>query len=107
MRRILIDQSREENADKRGGARQKITLEDWMNVTDSTRHEQMDLNAAIDRLSQLDDRQAGIIEMLLFAGRPKEEIAEILGLSTRTIEREIVSATAWLRRELAEGGYDA
>ncbi len=60
------------------------------------------VDEAIDKLAQLDPRQARIVELRFFAGLTVEEVAEALGLSKRTVENEWTIIRAWLRRELSE-----
>ena len=58
------------------------------------------LEDAIEKLQQLDPRQARIVEMRFFGGMTVPEVAEVLGLSTRTIENEWKMCRAWLRKRL-------
>jgi RNA polymerase sigma factor (sigma-70 family) len=58
------------------------------------------LDIALERLRELDPREASIVELRLFAGLTVPEIASALGVSIATVERDWVSARAWLRREL-------
>jgi RNA polymerase sigma factor (sigma-70 family) len=61
----------------------------------------VDLDVALSKLEGLDARQVRIVEMRVFAGLTVPEVAEALGVSTRTIEQEWTMVRAWLRRELA------
>ena len=58
--------------------------------------------AALTKLAELDPRQVEIIEMRFFGGLTVEEVAEVLGVSKRTVESDWTMARAWLRRELSE-----
>ena len=58
------------------------------------------LNSALERLAELDPRQAKILELRFFAGLTVREVAEALGVSKRTVEGDWAHARAWLRREL-------
>ena len=58
------------------------------------------LDAALTRLAELDAGQARIVELRFFAGLNVEEVAEVLGVSKRTVEGEWTHAKAWLRVEL-------
>jgi DNA-directed RNA polymerase specialized sigma24 family protein len=64
------------------------------------------LHEAMDRMRQLDERQTQVVEMRLFDGPGSEEIARVMGISTRTVERDWKMAQAWLRRELSKGNAD-
>lgn len=101
MRRILIDHARTRKRAKRGG-------KDWRRVAfDHTVAELALANAdliefrdALKRLSQLDPRQARVVELRLFAGLNMDEIATVLNVSKRTVEGDWTHAKAWLSAEL-------
>jgi RNA polymerase sigma factor (sigma-70 family) len=59
------------------------------------------LDQAIGRLAALDARQARIVELKFFGGLSVEEVAEVLGIATRTVDRDWKIARTWLRRELS------
>jgi RNA polymerase sigma factor (TIGR02999 family) len=104
MRQILIDHARRKKTQKRGGHFDRITLSA---VPTPAREEGVDLmavEAALEKLSALDARQAEIVELRFLAGLEVKETAHVLGVSTRTVEREWFAAKAWLRRELARHG---
>jgi RNA polymerase sigma factor (sigma-70 family) len=61
------------------------------------------LECALEKLSKLDPRQAQIVELRFFGGLPLDKVAEALGMSKRSVEREWTMIRAWLRRELSEG----
>ena len=65
--------------------------------------ELLDVHRALERLATLDQRQARIVEMRFFAGMTVAEVAQVLELSTRTVEAQWTHAKAWLRREIEEG----
>ena len=58
------------------------------------------LDAALERLARFDARAAEVVELRFFGRRSHDEIAELLRVSKRTVEREWTAARAWLRREL-------
>ena len=68
---------------------------------DLDREQLLSLNAAIDRLSELDARQARIVELRFFGGMTVDEIADVLEVSKRTVGGDWAHARAWLKRELA------
>ena len=101
MRQVLIDHARRKKTQKRGGQFDRITLS---MVSTPVREEAVDLiaiEAALEKLSALDARQAEIVELRFLAGLDVKETAHVLGVSTRTVEREWFAAKVWLRRELA------
>ncbi len=100
MRQILVDYARRKNAAKRGNPNDRITLTSRdigyeMKVT-----EILSLNDALETLGQLNYRLLKIVEYRFFGGMKEEEIAEVLGISTRTVERDWVKARMFLHREL-------
>lgn len=101
MRQILIDHARRRRRDKRGGQWHRITLDD--NLASPPDHEVdlLDLETALQKLSRLDPRQASIVELRFFGQLTVAEVADVLGISKRTIEKEWTVIRAWLRRELS------
>jgi RNA polymerase sigma factor (TIGR02999 family) len=100
MRHILVDYARSRNAAKRGPHMVKVTLEDAAAVTDRS-EEILVLDEVLNRLASQDPRQARIVELRFFAGVMEEEIAQLLGISARTVTREWNFARAWLKRALS------
>jgi RNA polymerase sigma-70 factor, ECF subfamily len=105
MRRILVDHARRRRARKRGDGVRPLALHDGDAVpAASNEREPIDvlvLNDALERLAELDERQARIVELRYFAGLNIEDTAEALHISPATVKREWAVARAWLRRELA------
>ena len=61
------------------------------------------LDDALKNLAEMDPRKARIVEMKFFGGLTNEEIAEVLRVTTRTVEREWRKAKAWLHRAISKG----
>lgn len=101
MRRILIDMSRAERAEKRGGRPVQVDLEEWMQITDDAPELQMDLQNGLDGLAALDARAAQVMEMVIYGGRSATEVADLLHMNRRTVERDIASARLFLKRYLS------
>lgn len=108
MRRILTDHARRRDAQKRGGGAVHVALEDLEGsgdapavLPDPLGVSARDLDAALDRLARLDERQARVVELRFFTGLSIEEAAEVLGVSSATVKRDWTLARAWLHRELA------
>jgi RNA polymerase sigma factor (TIGR02999 family) len=101
MRRILVEHARARRANKRGGGISIILLDEAMVPSSGRAPEIIALDDALNRLAQLDERQAKIIEMRFFAGMTEEETGDVLGISVRTVKRDWRVAKAWLFRELA------
>jgi len=100
MRRILVDHARAKLAKKRGSSQQKISLDGALIFSPAQSEDLLALNEALDRLSQLDPRQGRIVELKFFGGLIDEEVADVLGVSLRTVKRDWQMAKAWLFREL-------
>ena len=101
MRHILVDYARQANAQKRGGERQKVSLDDFLASTGEHSLHVLAVNEALQKLEKLDPRQCRVVELRFFAGLSLEETAAVLQLSSRTVKREWRSAKAWLYSELA------
>jgi RNA polymerase sigma factor (TIGR02999 family) len=101
MRRILVDHARRKKRDKRGGRQMRIELTDSPPTDAAYDEEILAVHEAIDKLTQLDPRQAQIVQLRFFGGMKMEEIATELGVSKRTVEGECTMVRAWLKRELA------
>lgn len=100
MRRILVDAARRKNSQKRGGERIQVTLDDRLNISDEKEADLVALDEALELLAELDPRQSRIVELRYFGGLTEEQIAETLGISSRTVRRDWNLARAWLFREL-------
>ena len=101
MRRILIDYAVARNAQKRGGAAVRMTLDSGIDASaDAQSDDLLALDEALRRLSVLNERQSRIVECRFFAGMSVEETATALDLSPATVKRDWVAARAWLNREL-------
>jgi len=101
MRRILVDHARRKLADKRGSDPLRVTLSpDITPSVDANGLDLLALDEALDRLADLDPRQAHVVELRFFAGLNVEEVAELLDVSARTIAGDWRLARAWLSRAL-------
>ena len=102
MRRILVDHARARKRIKRGGDLVRVVFDDDLKLTTSKDGDILALEEFLQELGQLDERQAKIVEMRFFGGMTVPEVAEVLGLSTRTIENEWRMCRAWLRKRIEE-----
>ena len=123
MRRILVDHARARLASKRGGGLAAVSLDEITNpeepedtggsarasyaepahIDGETDDDVTAIDAALTRLTALDERQAKIVEMRYFGGLTIEETAQALEISDATVKREWTLARAWLKRELSKG----
>jgi len=100
IRKILVDYARRRRADKRGGHRCQISLDEQALSPQSVDVDLIGLHDALSRLAERSERQARVIELRFFAGLTIEEAAEVLGVSTSTVKDDWTVARAWIRREL-------
>lgn len=100
MRRILINYARDRRAKKRGGDFVVTTYNEEL-IPDEMRADQLiDLDDALNRLQEVSERQATVVEYRFFGGLKHEEIAEVLGISKDSVRRDWRLARAWLSSEL-------
>jgi RNA polymerase sigma factor (TIGR02999 family) len=103
MRQVLIDHHRHRHAAKRGGGWHRHPLDavlDYFEIVQ--RLDFLALHEALDRLAELNPRQGLVVSFHSFLGLPMAEIAEALGVSIKTVERDWRLARAWLRDQLGE-----
>lgn len=104
MRRILIDFARRRQAAKRGGGRVHVPLDDAHSSLDAEAAELLALDEALQRLAQRNERMARIVECRFFGDLSVAETAEVVGVSSRTVEREWARARAYLQYGLSPDG---
>lgn len=103
MRDVLVDLARRRAALKRGGDRRRVTAGILQGLPAGEPPEDLlDLDAALDRLEAASPVSSRVVGLRFFAGLEMAEIADVLGLSQRTVEREWRFARAWLLSELRE-----
>ena len=98
MRQILIDFARAQDTDKRGHRRTHLGLSgiDDLHATGTSPVDLLDLDTALQELSQLDARQAQVVELRFFGGLENAEVAAVLGVSEPTVVRDWRVARTWL-----------
>jgi RNA polymerase sigma factor (TIGR02999 family) len=101
MRQVLVDHARRKLAARRGGEMPPmVELDDNLALTPQQSEEVLAIHEALEKLQELDSRQAQIVEMHYFAGNAVEEIASVLGIGERTVKRELQSARLFLKKRL-------
>ena len=103
MRRILVDHARARQAEKRGGSDANVTFDEALVLKPAQNPDVLALDEALMRLAERDPRQSRIVELRFFGGLTEEEIAEVLGISPRTVKRDWTVARAWLYKEISKG----
>jgi RNA polymerase sigma factor (TIGR02999 family) len=102
MRFVVVDHARRRSAAKRGGGAAPVTLDPELVGVAGQADLVLAVNQALEQLESWNERLARIVECRYFAGMSDEEIAEALGVSARTVQRDWLRAQAWLRRALGE-----
>jgi RNA polymerase sigma factor (TIGR02999 family) len=108
MRRILVDYARRHRALRRGGVRERVSIDDVDAASLSAAQrsdELLALDEALDRLEQIDARLSRVVECRYFAGLTEAETAEVLGVNARTVTRDWARARGWLYQELKGDGF--
>ena len=101
MRRILVEEARKRNADKRGADASHVAMDEALLAAPERGADVLALENALERLEALDERKARVVELRCFAGLSVPETAEVLGVSEETVFRDWRMAKLWLRRELS------
>jgi len=100
MRRALVRSAERRRAQKRGGDRERVPLEDHLVVGATPDVDLIALDEALDRLAAREARLGRVVEMRYFGGMSGSEIAEVLVVDERTVQRDWPLAKAYLLREM-------
>jgi RNA polymerase sigma factor (TIGR02999 family) len=107
MRRILVDHARRRNMDKRSGQWLRVSLTNHSARAGETRDDAIFdvllLDRLLERLTAFDTRKSRVVELRYFGGLTLEEIADVLAVTPRTVDREWRAARAWLHAQLTDG----
>ncbi len=104
MRRVLVDYARAHKAEVRGGGLQRVELEEGLAISAERTEEVLLLDDALGRLSEVNPRQARVVELRYFGGLSVEQIASVLGIAPRSVKRDWSVARIWLFKELRSDG---
>lgn len=102
MRQVLVDFARKRQAAKRGSAQAPVSLSDAHGALEVDLDQILALDDALEKLNAADPRLREVVELRFFAGLPAPTIAELLGVSSRTVERQWLKARLFLMRELGQ-----
>jgi RNA polymerase sigma factor (TIGR02999 family) len=103
MRHLIVDLAREHLAQRRGGDQERVTLDTQAAAAlpaAQPDEQVLAVHEALQRLAVLDAEAAEVVELRYFAGYTEAEIAELHGVSDRTVRRRWDRARAWLEVEL-------
>jgi RNA polymerase sigma factor (TIGR02999 family) len=101
MRRILVDAARAKGARKRGGRAVRVNFDETAVLATEPDRSMIALDEALTAFSEVAARQAKVVELRYFGGLSEQEIAEVMEISLRTVQRDWEFARVWLARELA------
>jgi RNA polymerase sigma factor (TIGR02999 family) len=102
MRRILVENARRRNSEKRGGRRGRQKLIESQIAAPETGHDLIALDEALDKLAGVDPSSAELVKLRYFAGLTVPQAAEVLSVSARKADSLWAYARAWLRREMGD-----
>jgi RNA polymerase sigma factor (TIGR02999 family) len=102
MRDILVEDARSKGRIRRGGAHQRVELDENAAVLEPPTEDILALHEALEELEKEDPLKAQIVNLRYFAGMKVDEVAQVLGISESTFHREWRFITAWLRRHMAD-----
>jgi RNA polymerase sigma factor (TIGR02999 family) len=100
MRRVLVDHARGRGRAKRGGAIQKLSLDESLAIPVGPDADIARLDDALNSLAAADARKAKTVELRFFGGFSVEETAKVLNVSVRTVMNDWQFAKVWLLREM-------
>ena len=101
MRSIIVDAARASRSQRRGGDAAHVTLDtEVAEAAVAGEEEILDVDAALARLADMDDRLMRVVEMRYFGGMTEAEIGEALGVTDRTVRRDWEKARLFLAAEL-------
>ena len=106
MRRILIDHARKHHYAKRGGGARRVALDEAALLSEERASDLVALDDALTSLAEMDPRKSQVVELRFFGGLNIEETAEVLNISSMTVQREWRWAKAYLHREIGKGSSD-
>lgn len=99
MRSILVDHARKRSRAKRGGDAIQVTLADIVSP-EASADEILVVDELLNKLAEVDERMARIVELKVFGGLTYDEIGALLELSSATIRADMRFGIAWLKREM-------
>jgi len=104
MRNVLVDHARANSCGKRGGGSRPVPLDEGLAVCPDRMEDLISVHDALEKLTEIDDRKARVVEMRFFGGMSVQETAEALGVSPETVTRDWRIARMWLLRHMSGSG---
>jgi len=103
MRRILVENARRKLRLRHGGGLERVDAGAFDLPIAQDDEKCLQVHEALDRLAEADPRKAEVVKLRVFAGLQVQEIAAVMGVSEKTVQRDWTFAKAWLSGELKEG----
>jgi RNA polymerase sigma-70 factor, ECF subfamily len=104
MREVLVEHARRRAAERRGGGRRRVPLDRVLAYFEEQEVDVIAVHEALDRLAEWNERQAQVMTLRYFGGLTVPEVAESLGVSVVTVERDWRLARSWLGGEFRGDG---
>ncbi len=101
MRRILVEHARGRSAQKRQGSAERVPLDEALDNLEKPAGSLLQLDAALERLASHDPQLSKLVDLRFFGGLTVVQVADVLNMSVRAVERAWTTARLWLKRELA------
>jgi RNA polymerase sigma factor (TIGR02999 family) len=102
MRRILVDHARRKNSEKRGGGIRNVTLEEGSIAGEHAPSSILDLDQALDELTENDEQLSVAVELVFFGGLSYDEAADSMNISRTSFAEDLRMAKAWLKTRLCD-----
>lgn len=102
MRRILVERARRRDSIRHGAGLHKVALDEAIEVLDDPKEDLLALDDALNKLTQEDEQLAAVVKLRYFAGLTLSQIAQVMGVTRRTVDRHWALGRAWLYQEMAE-----
>ncbi len=104
MRRILVERARHRQSARHGGNLQRVALDEAIPAIDGSEQDLLALDEALARLASEDAKLAEVVKLRYFAGLTLSQIAEVMGVTRRTVDRHWALGRAWLYQEIQGKG---
>ena len=102
MRRILVDHAKAAHSAKRGAGAPRLQLDEALEAIERPDRNLVLLDQALTEFEQIDARAGKVVELRFFGGLSNEEISEVLGISTATVQRQWRAAKVWLYHAMGD-----
>ena len=100
MRRILVENARRKQSQKRGGGYERVNLDELTLSITGPSEDIIAISEALDKLSAKDPSVAELVKLHYFSGLTLDQVAQLQGIGRRTVVKYLAYARAWLRREI-------